>query len=324
MLTTLAVSSWSSWLQQHGATRSLSRCAAIARTPPPLLQVLDPDDDDADGDVNELDAPQERSSEEMDAFRAQLMRQMGGQFGGSSADLVADVEEEAEEEAAVVEEVEEAGDLDKLSVARLALQAAIQVEDYAEAARLKKEIEASEERTVVEEQEDGLSAEPSSATTTAELTPGRPLGLASCPSAHELWAGGAESAQRDSILVFPGLATKAECAALVEASTAAAAGHREACLASSVPCSGYVRLLTAAAAKRASDGSPTSGETVQLMLRPRRYALEPPTLCAASDAMCEAILLRLLSLLDAEMPSLVLDHFGAGWPLGLRELYEVS
>ena len=207
-------------------------------------------------------------------------------------------------------------------MARLALQAAIQVEDYAEAARLKKEIEASEERTVVEEED--LSAEPSSATTTAELTPGRPLGLASCPSAHELWAGGAESAQRDSILVFPGLATKAECAALVEASTAAAAGHREACLASSVPCSGYVRLLTAAAAKRASDGSPTSGETVQLMLRPRRYALEPPTLCAASDAMCEAILLRLLSLLDAEMPSLVLDHFGAGWPLGLRELYEVS
>ena len=322
MLTTLAVSSWSSWLQQHGATRSLSRCAAIARTPPPLLQVLDPDDDDADGDVNELDAPQERSSEEMDAFRAQLMRQMGGQFGGSSADLGADVEEAAEEEAAVVEEVEEAGDLDKLSVARLALQAAIQVEDYAEAARLKKEIEASEERMVVEEED--LSAEPSSATTTAELTPGRPLGLASCPSAHELWAGGAESAQCDSILVFPGLATKAECAALVEASTAAAASHREACLASSIPCSGYVRLLTAAAAKRASDGSPTSGETVQLMLRPRRYALEPPTLCAASDAMCEAILLRLLSLLDAEMPSLVLDHFGAGWPLGLRELYEVS
>ena len=217
----------------------------------------------------------------------------------------------------------EADELDALSMARLALQAAIQVEDYAEAARLKKEIEASEERTVVEEQEDGLSAEPSSATT-AELTPGRPLGLASCPSAHELWAGGAESAQRDSILVFPGLATKAECAALVEASTAAAAGHREACLASSVPCSGYVRLLTAAAAKRALDGSPTSGETVQLMLRPRRYALEPPTLCAASDATCEAILLRLLSLLDAEMPSLVLDHFGAGWPLGLRELYEVS
>ena len=103
MLTTLAVSSWSSWLQQHGATRSLSRCAVIARMPPPLLQVLDPDDDDADGDVNELDAPQERSSEEMDAFRAQLMRQMGGQFGGSSADLGADVEaaeEEAEEEAA--------------------------------------------------------------------------------------------------------------------------------------------------------------------------------------------------------------------------------
>ena len=38
-------------------------------------------------------------------------------------------------------------------MARLALQAAIQVEDYAEAARLKKEIEASEERTVVEEDE---------------------------------------------------------------------------------------------------------------------------------------------------------------------------
>ena len=217
----------------------------------------------------------------MDAFRAQLMRQMGGQFGGSSADLVADVEEEEVEEveaAAVVEEVED--------------------------------------------DDDDPSAEPHA--TNAELAPGRPLGLASCPSAHELWAGGTESAQRDSILVFPGLATKAECAALVEASTAAAAGHREACLASSVPCSGYVRLLTAAAAKRALDGSPTSGETVQLMLRPRRYALEPPTLCAASDAMCEAILLRLLSLLDAEMPSLVLDHFGAGWPLGLRELYEVS
>ena len=274
MLTTLAVSSWSACLQQHAATRSLSRCAAIARAPPPLLQVLDPDDDDDDGDANQL---QETSSEEMDAFRAQLMRQMGGQFGGSSADL-----EEAEEEEAAVEEVEAA---------------------------------------VVEDDDDDPSAEPHA--TNAELAPGRPLGLASCPSAHELWAGGTESAQRDSILVFPGLATKAECAALVEASTAAAAAHREACLASSVPFSGYVRLLTAAAAKRASDGSPTSDETVQLMLRPRRYALEPPTLCAASDAACEAILLRLLSLLDAEMPSLVLDHFGAGWPLGLRELYEV-
>ena len=116
----------------------------------------------------------------------------------------------------------------------------------------------------------------------------RPLGLASCPSAHELWAGGAaaaqdgaESAQRDSILVFPDLATEvrvrvrarasytregkdraalcrfhqltlthatqAECAALVEASTAAAAAHRAACRAASVPVSGYVRLLTAAA-----------------------------------------------------------------------------
>merc|ERR1719272_1067027 len=72
----------------------------------------------------------------------------------------------------------EADELDALSMARLALQAAIQVEDYAEAARLKKEIEASEERMVVEEED--LSAEPSSATTTAELTPGRPLGLASC------------------------------------------------------------------------------------------------------------------------------------------------
>ena len=30
-----------------------------------------------------------------------------------------------------------------------------------------------------------------------------------------------------------------------------------------------------------------------------------------------------LNQLDAEMPALVLDHFGAGWPLGLRELYEV-
>jgi len=276
MLTTL-VSSWSAWVQQHAATRSLSRCAAIARTPTPLLQVLDPDDDDAGGDGSQL---RETSSEEMDAFRAQLMRQMGGQFGGSSADLVADVEE-AEEEAAVAEEVE----------------AAVVRE--------------------VEDDDDDPSAEPTSD------APERPLGLASCPSAHELWAGGAESAQRDSILVFPGLATKAECAALVEASSAAAAAHREACLASSVPFSGYVRLLTAAAAKRASDGSPTSDETVQLMLRPRRYALEPPTLCAASDAACEVILLRLLSLLDAEMPSLVLDHFGAGWPLGLRELYEV-
>lgn len=47
----------------------------------------------------------------------------------------------------------EADELDKLSMARLALQAAIQVEDYAEAARLKKEIDASEERTVVEEDE---------------------------------------------------------------------------------------------------------------------------------------------------------------------------
>ena len=47
----------------------------------------------------------------------------------------------------------EADGLDKLSVARLALQAAIAAEDYAEAARLKKEIDASEERTKVEEDE---------------------------------------------------------------------------------------------------------------------------------------------------------------------------
>ena len=268
----LVVPSWSAWSPQHAAARSLSRCAAIARTPPPLLQILDPDDDD---DANQL---QETSSEEMDAFRAQLMRQMGGQFGGSDADG-ADVEEE-DEEAGSDEELEAGGD-------------------------------------------DGLSEEPTSAMTN-ELAPLRPLGLASCPSAHELWAGGAESAQRDSILVFPGLASKAECTALVEASAAAAAAHREACLAASVPFSGYVRLLTAAAAKRASGGSPTGEETVQLMLRPRRYALEPPTLCVASDAACEAILLRLLSLLDAEMPQLVLDHFGAGWPLGLRELYEAD
>lgn len=51
----------------------------------------------------------------------------------------------------------EDGDLDKLSLARLALQAAIKVEDYAEAARLKKEIGTSEERAVVEE--DATSAE---------------------------------------------------------------------------------------------------------------------------------------------------------------------
>lgn len=51
----------------------------------------------------------------------------------------------------------EPGDLDKLSLARLALQAAIKSEDYAEAGRLKMEIDESEERTVVEE--DSASAE---------------------------------------------------------------------------------------------------------------------------------------------------------------------
>ena len=227
MLAAIAIPSWSaSWLQQQVTVtaRSLSRRAAIARTPPQLLQVLDPDDDDAGLRVT--------SSEEMDAFRAQLMRQMGSQMGGSGADLV-------EEE--VVVEGEEA-DCDE-----------------------------------------GLSADLTAATGAG---PRRPLGLTSFPLAHELWAGGTESVPRDSILVFPGLASAAECAALVEASTAAAAAHQEACVASSVPFSGYVRLLTAAAAARASDGSPTSEQAVQLMLRPRRYALQPPTLCAACNPGC--------------------------------------
>ena len=90
LLALVAIPSWSAWVQQHPTARSLARCAASSRTPPPLLQVLDPDDEDDDDD-----AEPEKSSEEMDAFRAQLMRQMGGgQFGGAGAadaDVEADV-----------------------------------------------------------------------------------------------------------------------------------------------------------------------------------------------------------------------------------------
>ena len=108
----LAIPSWSAWVQPHVAARSLARSAASSRTPLPLLQVLDPDDDDDDDD-----APQEKSSEEMDAFRASLMRQMGGgQFGGGSADVGADVgadvdedEDEDEEADAPVELAEGTG-----------------------------------------------------------------------------------------------------------------------------------------------------------------------------------------------------------------------
>jgi putative AlgH/UPF0301 family transcriptional regulator len=108
----LAIPSWSAWVPPHVAARSLARSAASSRTPLPLLQVLDPDDDDDDDD-----APQEKSSEEMDAFRASLMRQMGGgQFGGGSADVGADVgadvdedEDEDEEADAPVELAEGTG-----------------------------------------------------------------------------------------------------------------------------------------------------------------------------------------------------------------------
>jgi hypothetical protein len=94
----IAIPSWSAWVQPHVAARSLARGAASSRTPLPLLQVLDPDDDDDDED-----APEEKSSEEMDAFRASLMRQMGGgQFGGGSAgvgaDVGADVDEDEDED----------------------------------------------------------------------------------------------------------------------------------------------------------------------------------------------------------------------------------
>ena len=109
----IAIPSWSAWVQPHVAARSLARSATSSRTPLPLLQILDPDDDDDDDD----DAPQEKSSEEMDAFRASLMRQMGGgQFGGGGADVGADVgagvdedEDEDEEADAPVELAEGTG-----------------------------------------------------------------------------------------------------------------------------------------------------------------------------------------------------------------------
>ena len=96
LVAVIAIASWSAWVQPHTAARSLARSAATSRTPLPLLQVLEPPDDDDDDD----DAPPEKSAEEMDAFRASLMRQMGGgQFGGGSADVGAD-EDEGDEDAA--------------------------------------------------------------------------------------------------------------------------------------------------------------------------------------------------------------------------------
>ena len=96
LVAVIAIASWSAWVQPHTAARSLARSAASSRTPLPLLQVLEPPDDDDDDD----DAPPEKSAEEMDAFRASLMRQMGGgQFGGGSADVGAD-EDEGDEDAA--------------------------------------------------------------------------------------------------------------------------------------------------------------------------------------------------------------------------------
>ena len=94
LVAVIAIPSWSAWAQPHTAAGSLARSAATSRTPLPLLQVLEPPDDDNDDD----DAPPEKSAEEMDAFRASLMRQMGGgQFGGGSADVGADEDEDAAE-----------------------------------------------------------------------------------------------------------------------------------------------------------------------------------------------------------------------------------
>jgi len=112
----IAIPSWSAWVQPHTAARSLARSAAASsRTPLPLLQVLEPPDDDDDDD----DAPPEKSAEEMDAFRASLMRQMGGgQFGGGSADVGAD-EDEGEDE----------GDDDAAEPVELAEGRGVNVED---------------------------------------------------------------------------------------------------------------------------------------------------------------------------------------------------
>ena len=94
LVAVIAIPSWSAWAQPHTAAGSLARSAATSRTPLPLLQVLEPPDDDNDDD----DAPPEKSAEEMDAFRASLMRQMGGgQFGGGSADVGADEDKDAAE-----------------------------------------------------------------------------------------------------------------------------------------------------------------------------------------------------------------------------------
>ena len=112
----IAIPSWSAWVQPHTAARSLARSAAASsRTPLPLLQVLEPPDDDDDDD----DAPPEKSAEEMDAFRASLMRQMGGgQFGGGSADVGAD-EDEGDDE----------GDDDAAEPVELAEGRGVNVED---------------------------------------------------------------------------------------------------------------------------------------------------------------------------------------------------
>ena len=64
-----AVPSWTAGWQQRCAPRSLSRCAAFSRAPPPLLQVLDPDDNDDETSPEKMDNDDETSPEKMDRAR---------------------------------------------------------------------------------------------------------------------------------------------------------------------------------------------------------------------------------------------------------------
>ena len=97
MLANLATAALLPPLVRGRAAAPPSRCAALShvRAPPPRLQLMDVpgDDEDEDDEENTREEVDEGDVEEVDAFRAQLLRQFGG--GGGSTEA-ADEAEEAE------------------------------------------------------------------------------------------------------------------------------------------------------------------------------------------------------------------------------------
>ena len=132
----------------------------------------------------------------------------------------------------------------------------------------------------------------------------RAVSLSGLPSPSEPMAAATALVESDCVLILPDAASEIECGKLITAGLAAAAIDRQLRAAGGLDSSGLSRIPTIAAKRRAAlVGTPCAAPIVP-----------------EADALCEALLLRVMERLDAELPMIRHALFGDASAC-LRELY---